>query len=491
MIGADNSADVYLNGEPIAVGEQASRFRLAIDITPLVHAGENVIAVRATHTRADRPAGLIGGVRVEFASGEPILLQTGNQWRAIESPRPDGRSRDSWMPPGSPPKISGTYGMAPWDAAGFAGEHRLPARLLRKEFAVDKKLRRATVYYAGLGLSELYLNGAKVGDHVLSPGLTDYDKHVLYVTFDVTRQLAAGSNAIGLMLGNGRYYAPRIGVPISTRNFGYPKAIVQLNLEFEDGTPRERGLRRKLEAHHRRPHPRQQRVRRRGVRRPHGDPGLEPRRASTIPNGKPRRPSALPPELLAAQMAEPLRVTETMKPLSVKKLKPGVFIFDMGQNMVGWCRLKVTGPKGTQVTLRHAETLNPDGSLYVANLRSAKAEDIYTLKGEGTEVYEPRFTYHGFRYRRGHRLPRRAHRRRARGARGPRRYGTRRRFHQLQRPAQQDPPQHVLGHSRQLSQHPHRLPAARRAPGLARRPRPGQPQRKLHVRRRAPSTPSG
>ena len=82
--------------------------------------------------------------------------------------------------------------------------------MLRKEFAVDKKVRRASVYFSGLGTSELYLNGAKVGDAVLSPGLTDYDKHVLYVTYDVTRQLAQGKNAIGVMLGNGRYYAPRI-----------------------------------------------------------------------------------------------------------------------------------------------------------------------------------------------------------------------------------------------------------------------------------------
>ncbi|HMC63003.1 MAG TPA: family 78 glycoside hydrolase catalytic domain, partial [Candidatus Solibacter sp.] len=105
-----------------------------------------------------------------------------------------------------------------------------------------------------------------------------------------------------------------------------------------------------------------------------------------------------PAGLMAAQMAEPLRVTETIQPVSVKKLKAGVYIFDMGQNMVGWCRLRVIGPKGTQVVLRHAETLNPDGSLYVANLRSAQAADVYTLKGAGTEVYEPRFTYHGFRY---------------------------------------------------------------------------------------------
>ena len=107
---------------------------------------------------------------------------------------------------------------------------------------------------------------------------------------------------------------------------------------------------------------------------------------------------AAPGGALAAQMIEPIRVTGVIKPVAVTEPQPGVFIFDLGQNMVGWCRLKVRGPAGTQVSLRHAETLNPDGTLYLDNLRSAKVTDLYTLKGKGTEVYEPRFTYHGFRY---------------------------------------------------------------------------------------------
>ena len=411
VIGADDSADVYLNGEQIAAGSGAA-LPSAIDITQRVRAGENVIAVRATHARADRPGGLIGGVRVEFAAGEPILLQTGNAWRAVAKPEA-GWEKPGFLDAAWPPaKLLGDYGMAPWNAAGFIAEHRLPARLLRKEFAVDRKLRRASASYAGLGLSELYLNGAKVGDHVLSPGLTDYDRHVLYVTFDVTKQIAAGANAIGLMLGNGRYYAPRIGVPINTRDFGYPKAILQLNLEFDDGS---RSTVVTDESW---------RVTTSGPIRANNEydgeeydarmesPGWDKPGASKSGGGKSdwSKPGfddskwefskvvGAPSGTLAAQMAEPLRVTETLKPLSVRKLKPGVFIFDMGQNLVGWCRLKVSGPRGTQVRLRHAETLNPDGSLYVANLRSAKAEDVYTLKGEGVEVYEPRFTYHGFRF---------------------------------------------------------------------------------------------
>jgi alpha-L-rhamnosidase len=294
------------------------------------------------------------------------------------------------------------------DEADSAPDRRLPARYLRTEFTAAKAVRRAVVYYSGLGVSELYLNGAKVGDHVLSPGLTDYDKRALYVTFDVTGQLVAGKNAIGLILGNGRYWAPR---KERTRSFGFPKAILRLEIEYADGSRaavvsgpawrlstqgpilanneydgEEYDARREFAG---------------WDRAGFDDSAWEAAQSVAAPAG-----------VLAAQMAEPLRVVETLHPISVKLLKPvmetlqpsgvkvnpGVWIFDMGQNMVGWCRLHVAGDKGIRVSLRFAETIEPDGSLYVANLRTARATDVYTLKGEGAEVYEPRFTYHGFRY---------------------------------------------------------------------------------------------
>ena len=108
---------------------------------------------------------------------------------------------------------------------------------------------------------------------------------------------------------------------------------------------------------------------------------------------------AAPAGALAAEMAEPLRVVDTLRPVSVKQLQPGVWIFDMGQNMVGWCRLRVAGPAGRRSSA--APRRNPASrmvELYVDNLRTARATDVYTLKGEGTETWEPRFTYHGFRY---------------------------------------------------------------------------------------------
>jgi alpha-L-rhamnosidase len=396
IIGADQRCDAWFNGEKVA-GDSNAAMPQDHDVTALLRSGENLIAALANHPRADTPAGLIGAVKIEFESGEPLLYQSGNQWRAI------AKVEDGWEKPGyldsawQAAKELGAYGMAPWKEAGYIGAHRLPARMLRKEFAVDKKVRRANVYFSGQGTSELYLNGAKVGDAVLSPGLTDYDKHVLYVTYDVTKQLAQGKNAIGIVLGNGRYYAPRIDIPIRTRDFGYPKANLQLNVEYEDGSRlsvasdeswklsvngpiranneydgEEYDARRELAG---------------WSRAGFDDSKWEAAQTVGAPAG-----------LLSAQMAEPLRVTETLKPLSVKQLKPGVYIYDMGQNLVGWCRLRVNGPKGTQVTLRHAETLDPDGSLYIDNLRSAKATDVYTLKGGGPEVWEPRFTYHGFRY---------------------------------------------------------------------------------------------
>ncbi|MCX6636392.1 MAG: glycoside hydrolase family 78 protein [Acidobacteria bacterium] len=273
----------------------------------------------------------------------------------------------------------------------------LPARMLRKEFEAPGKILRATAYISGLGVNELYLNGRKVGDHVLSPGLTEYDKRVFYVTFDVTGQMLAGRNAVGVMLGNGRYWAPRVKSPIAMRNFGYPKLLFQLEVEFADGsrqviasdetwkltTGGPLGANNEFDGEEY-----DARLEMAGWSRPgFDDARWEPARVVEAPKGA-----------LVAQMAEPLRVTQTLKPVKITEPNKGVHIFDMGQNMVGWCRLRVSGPKGATVTLRHAETLQPDGTLYVANLRSARAEDRYTLKGAGVETWEPRFVFHGFRF---------------------------------------------------------------------------------------------
>ncbi|MDP4289852.1 MAG: family 78 glycoside hydrolase catalytic domain [Bacteroidota bacterium] len=274
---------------------------------------------------------------------------------------------------------------------------RLSARMVRKEFSAVKKVKRATAYVCGLGLFELSVNGQKIGDQVLAPALSEYNKRAYYMTFDITRQIQPGKNAVGILLGNGRFFAPRSTVPTKMKRYGFPKAIVQLALEYTDGTTEtissdqswkittdgpiianneydgeEYDATKEIQGWNK--------------------PGFNDSNwlsAELVEPGSPK---------LCAQMTEPIKVKETLKPVSVKELTPGVFIFDMGQNMVGWTRLRVKGPKGTTVSLRFAETLQPDGQLYLANIRSAKVTDKYTLKGTGEEVFEPRFTYHGFRF---------------------------------------------------------------------------------------------
>jgi alpha-L-rhamnosidase len=280
---------------------------------------------------------------------------------------------------------------------GEIASRRLPARWLRREFNVSRRVKRATAYFSGLGLSELYLNGQKVGDEVLSPGLTDYTKRIFYVTHDVTQLIRSGHNAVGVVLGNGRFYAPRTKTPTATQSYGFPKLCLQLEVEYTDGT-REVII---------------------------SDPSWKlttdgPIRANNEYDGeeydarlempgwaeagyddakwRPAQSVPAPGGKLVAQMMDPIRVTGTRRPIAMTEPKPGVYVFDLGQNMVGWCRLKVRGPAGTAVSLRHAEKLKPDGTLYTANLRSARETDIYTLKGKGREIYEPRFTDHGFRY---------------------------------------------------------------------------------------------
>jgi alpha-L-rhamnosidase len=394
---ADNSGEMYVNGQKAGT---AGNFHSATeaDVTKLLHPGKNVLAASVKNDGADpNPAGLIALLRVEFAQGAPLVVVTDSSWKTgsteIAGWKDAGFDDTSWV---ATQKL-GPAGMAPWGEISGPEDRRLPARMLRREFVVEKKVQRATAYVCGLGLCEFYLNGKKVEDHVLSPGLTDYTKRALYVTFDVTRQLKHGVNVAGIMLGNGRFYAPRSTVPTGTTSYGYPKLLFQMHVEYQDGTSAEvvsdgvwklsaEGPIRANNEYDGEDY--DARLEMPGWSAPgFDDAKWQPAQGVAAPGGK-----------LAAQMIEPIRVTETLKPIAVTQPQPGVWIFDMGQNMVGWCRIKVSGPRGTEVRLRHAETLKSDGTLYLDNIRGAKVTDTYTLKGKGTEVYEPRFTYHGFRF---------------------------------------------------------------------------------------------
>jgi len=394
LVGSGEST-LYINGKPVGSAKGIEN-PISVDVTQALHSGANILAV-AVRASGEAPPGLMGALEMELARGAPVAIYTDQQWRVSPAEIPDWNVPEFNDSAWGPAKVLGEYGMAPWGEAGWAERRVLPARMLRKDFKVEEPAKRATLYISGLGVSEAYLNGAKVGDDGLVPALTDYDKRVFYMTHDVTKHLKPGANALGVILGNGRYFAPRRKVPTFMRTFGYPKLLLQLEIEYSDGRVErvvsdeswklttEGPIRANNEYDG---EVYDARLEMRGWSRPgFDDSGWQPAQGVKGPSG-----------VLAAQPIEPIRVTETIKPIGITQVRPGVYIFDLGQNMVGWCRLAVSGPRGSQVSLRHAERLRPDGTLYLDNLRSAKVTDVYTLKGVGTEVYEPRFTYHGFRY---------------------------------------------------------------------------------------------
>ena len=397
LVSGDDQFTAFVNGTRVGSGGSFKAVS-SFDVRGLLRPGRNVLAA-AVENKGEHPnpAGFLGLLEVQFQEGPSLLLPTDETWQSsaeeLAGWRNPAYDDSTWLAA----RKLGPVGMEPWGEVAGPEDRHLPARWLRKEFTIERRVRRATACISGLGLSEFYLNGRKVGDAVLSPGLTEYPKRVFYVTHDVTRQLRRGRNAIGIVLGNGRFFAPRGTVPTQTRSFGFPKLLFEMRIEYADGSTAtvssdsswmltEGGPIRANNEYDGEEYDARMEMPGWNLSG-YSDSSWENARTVKAPGGQ-----------LAAQMIEPIRVTQTLKPLSVSQPQPGVYIFDLGQNMVGWCRLHVSGPRGTMVSLRHAETLKPDGTLYLDNLRSAKVTDTYILSGKGAEVYEPRFTYHGFRY---------------------------------------------------------------------------------------------
>ena len=394
----DNQFTVWVSGREVGSGGLNGIENP--DVYNHLKKGRNVIAVGVRNVgETPNPAGLIATLEIKYASGKRVASFTNHSWKTSK------KSAEGWESPDfddgdwKNAEVIADYGAGPWGDLSKKGvqDRRVAARYLRKDFEAEKEVERATAYVCGLGLFELRMNGDKVGDHVLEPGLTEYNERCYYETFDVTSQVNQGENAVGVILGNGRYYAPRVRVPTPTRTYGYPKLLLQMEIEYADGSRKtvvsdgswrltDRGPIRANNEYDGEEY--DARMQMPGWDKPGFDAGdwCKPELVDA-PKGE-----------LSAQMIEPIRVTETLEPVRVTEPKLGVHVYDMGQNMVGWCRLKVSGPKGSVVRLRHAEAIKDDGTLYVANLRSAEATNIYILKGDGQEVYEPRFTYHGFRY---------------------------------------------------------------------------------------------
>jgi alpha-L-rhamnosidase len=280
-----------------------------------------------------------------------------------------------------------------------AQRRAFPSPLLRKAFTVEKPVRSALVSVCGLGLYELYLNGKKVGDRVLDPAQTTYDKRAFYVTHDVTGLLCQGGNALGLMLGNG-FYGQNIALSPGLA-YGEPRATLLLAIEYADGSKQTIVSDNSWKAAQ-------------GpvlfdniysgetydARRERADwssPGFDD---STC---KSALKMVAPTTNLVEQLLEPMRKIRPIKPVAMRPAENGQWILDLGQNMTGWLHIRVREESGRQIRMRFAELLMPDGkAIDTAStgvfVTGGDQTDIYICKGGGVEEWEPRFTYHGFRY---------------------------------------------------------------------------------------------
>lgn len=327
------------------------------------------------------------------ANGQPSAFSEPAQWR-MGLPDAGDWSGAQWIARDVLPDSNQIVPYAHGNGKKTWGKRPDILPLLRKDFRVAKPVKQATVFISGLGHFEMHINGKKTGDHFLDPGWTQYAKHAQYVTFDITSQLQNGENALGVMLGNGFYYIPGERYRKLTGAYGFPKMIAKLLIEYKDGSTavivsdnswktaaspiyfssiyggEDYDANREKE----------------GWDRPgFNDADWMP---AVVTTGPPQ---------LETQPAEPVRVLQTLMPVSQRQIAKDTSVYDLGQNFSGMPAIKVTGKKGDTIRLRPAELINKDGT---ANQKATGSPHIYTyvLKGNGTEEWQPRFAYYGFRY---------------------------------------------------------------------------------------------
>ncbi len=396
---ASGAHDLWINGTPIdPPGEENDRWKgfNTIDLGSYLKAGKNLLAVVVDQGSTVGECGVLAAVEVALRGGATHNLRSDARWRVSAEQRAD------WA---DPALDDGTWRSALEKAAFGAGaldslvtiDRPAPCAHLRRSFTIAKPVARARLHATALGVYEMRLNGTRVGNACFAPGWTDYSRRIQYQTYDVTNMLAEGPNALGAILGDG-WYAGAVGFFAKRHHYGaYPLGLLaQLQIEYGDRSS--------------------ETITTDGSWSASGGPIL----SSDFLSGeiydarrempgwdrarfddsawRPVEVLKKPGAALVAQRSPTVQKIMEIEPVSVSRTASDEFVFDMGQNMVGWVRLEVQGKRGDRVTLRFAEVLGRDGRIYTDNLRGARCTDIYILKGEGKEIFEPRFTYHGFRY---------------------------------------------------------------------------------------------
>lgn len=292
-----------------------------------------------------------------------------------------------------------------FDDDNLNGKTRLAARYLRKEFSIKKNVRKANLYISGAGLYEAYINGTEIGsDEHLKPTVSDYDKCVYFNSYDVTDALQKGTNVIGAALGTGRYTGLRHSQvprkrdgPSQFRHYGLPLLIAQLEIIYTDGSSEILITDNSWKITDKGP------VRLNNLfDGERYDAGMEltgwTSKGFDDSSWQQADETEGPAGILHPQPNPPIKAMESLKPVQIFE-KGDHYILDMGQNMVGWLKIKIQGQQqGDAITMRFAETLQKDTTIFLSNLRSAEVTDTYIAKDSKPVIWEPSFTYHGFRY---------------------------------------------------------------------------------------------
>ena len=405
-LAADNSAEAYINGAKVNGKADGFKNAAELDVTKKLTPGRNVIAVQAENS-GDKanPAGMIAELVVAYADGSTLHIATDKTWKVAKA-----NALGDWMRvdlddsgwDNAPETVPN--GSAPWGMLKGPGPLILPPPpYLRHEFAAKPGIKRATVYATALGLYELQINGQRVGEDVLTPGWTEFRKRVHYSTYDVTNLVKPDAqNCVGAILADG-WYAGYIGFRLLVgmdrpRNYygGEPRLRAQLEIEYDDGHIEKVVTNGDWKASY---GPIREADLLMGEAQDlrldnagWSTPGYDAAAWQPVVTGTDAKIAVEP------HPGDPVRRQEELPAKTVKEIKPGVFIYDLGQNMVGHARVKAKGKAGDKVQLRFAERLENNGEMYTINYRKARCIDTFTLRGDQEETLEPKFTFRGFQY---------------------------------------------------------------------------------------------
>lgn len=391
-LSTDDSSTVLLNDNEVV--RTTSYYQpITEEVTPYLRPGRNTIRVRCSN-EGGGPTGICLKLHLESTDGEEYLMFSDGRWYCAKDDEGSWKTRT--FSSDSRAHVLGPFGIPPWGYPPDRRDLSAPPSYLRGQFAIKQPVKRAVAYLATLGLADVSINGKLINTDYFSSGWTDYPKRVYYRAYDVTDSLAEGINVWGAVLADG-WYSGHIGWGARRDLYGEkPRFRGMIWVEYRDGThetfatnkewkvtsgPRELAdflVGEEYDA----------------TRESAGwdQPGNEPDFVGTVNSVAEVSP------VIQWHPGPPVVEIEEFPAKTVHQPVNGLYVFDIGQNIAGVARIKIRGQKGQRIKIRYAERLNPDGTLYTANLRLARSIDFYTCKGDGVESWQPRQTFHGFQY---------------------------------------------------------------------------------------------